>query len=395
MAGSDSAISIPKREPEQNSSMSSCDSIAQDLGFPDQDQELWWRATAHSLGRLLADYRYSKDDQLLHLEWYHKYILPALGPYPVRDQKPQFQPCPVSDGSACEHSINWREKGTRQTVRFTIEAVGPQAGTVADPFNQEAGERLLRRLAKDVPDVKLALFDHFAKDFFLPNDAAESLIPKMPPGTPLSQIWIAFDLLRGRLMAKVYFMPILKWIHTGVPTKTLVFDTARKINVAHGTFNASIELLDSFLESSPTGENPVMEMVAVDCIDHADSRIKFYLRTGVDTLAKAKHQLTLGGRLSGEVIEEGLEALSELWPILFRLEGDDIEDIAVLPAGSYCGCAVEMKPGRAEPETKLHMPVRKVKGTDAQLCDSLSSWFQRRGHSEFAATYKDNLTATL
>jgi DMATS type aromatic prenyltransferase len=374
------------------------DSVAQSLGFPNEHQKFWWRATAPSLGHLLASCQYSEEDQLAHLRWYHRFIIPALVQRPIPGQKAQFEPCPVFDGSVCEHSVNWRELDRARTVRFTIEATGFQAGTATDPFNQDESKHLLRNMAREVRDLDLKQFELFVNEFFLPSDTAETLMPQLPAGTPLSQVWIAFDLLRGgKLMAKVYFMPILKWIHAGAATtKTLVFDAVRKHNGEYGTYDGSIALLNSYLESFASGEKPVVEMVAIDCLDSPHARIKIYLRTGVNTLTKAKQTYCLGGRLSGEVIEAGLEALAELWPILFRLPADDnIENTEVFPRGSYCGCAVEMRPGHAEPETKIHIPVRKIQGTDAQLCESLSTWFKGRGHGDFAAAYKKDLMAAL
>lgn len=372
-----------------------CDVVARETKFPDENQTFWWRATAPSLNRLLENCLYSEEDQLTHLRWYRRFILPALGPRPIPGVKPKFQPCPVFDGSAVEHSINWKELSPKRTVRFTIEAVGHDAGTSADPFNQEATKVLLNGMAKEIPDLDLKHFDIFAKRFFLPSHVADELKPKVPPGTPLSQVWVAFDLLRGKLMTKVYFMPILKWFHTNITTKTLVFDVARECNGPYGSFDAPISLLDNYLESFPADESPVIEMVAIDCIDSPSSRIKIYLRTSVNTLTKAKYAFSLGGRLSGETIEEGIKALDELWPILFRLEGVDIENVKVFPDGSYCGNAIEMKPGHAEPEIKLHMPVRKIDGTDAQICESLQTWFKQRGHGEFARTYKKDLAVAL
>jgi hypothetical protein len=72
-----------------------------------------------------------------------------------------------------------------------------------------------------------------------------------------------------------------------------------------------------------------------------------------------------------------------------------MENVEVFPKGSYCGYAIEMKPGQAEPQVKIHMPVRKIDGTDAQLCQSLSTWFAARGHGELAASYRTDLEAAL
>jgi len=365
------------------------------LKFTNEDEDFWWRATAESLGHLLSTCRYTHEDIFAYLRWYHRFIVPALSSCPRPGKKSQFAPCPVFDGSSCEHSINWKELSDNRTVRFTIEATGHQAGTAADPFNQEETKTLLTKMAQEVPGIDLKHFEIFAEEFFFSSAAAEALAPKIPPGTPLSQAWVAFDLLRGKIMAKVYFMPILKWIQTGIPTRVLVSRAVQKCSGKYGTYDAPMKLLDSYLESFVPGSGPVVEMVAIDCVDSPDSRIKVYLRTDVNTLAKAKVIYTLGGRLSGEAIDAGLEALTELWPILFRLEGSDFENTEVFPRGSYCGCAVEMKAGHAQPGTKIHIPVRKINVTDAQLCQSLSAWFAKRGHRDFAATYEENLRAAL
>ena len=372
------------------------DTVFQTHELPNEDQNFWWRATAPSLCRLLASCGYTKEDQVSHLRWYREYVIGSLGPRPIAGQKAIFQPCPVFDGSAVEHSINWKERSRDQTVRFTIEAVGYQAGTPSDLCNQEASKELLRRLAEDIPGLDLTRFHIFAEQLFVPPETAPTVLARAGR-TPLSQIWIAFDLLRGGgLLTKVYFMPILKWLETGIPTKQLVFDAVRKCNGRHGTYDAPVALLDDYLASFPPERAPVIEMVAIDCVDSPGARIKCYLRTGVNTLRKAKHQYTLGGRLRGEIVEEGVRALKELWPILFRLNGEEnIEDEEVFPAGDYCGCAIEMKANCAEPETKIHIPVRKIAGTDAQLCAALAAWFERRGHGGFAAEYNSHLEAAL
>jgi tryptophan 7-dimethylallyltransferase len=222
-------------------------------------------------------------------------------------------------------------------------------------------------------------------------------------------VWVAFDLLRGGgILAKVYFMPILQWVDRGVPTKDVVFDAMRACGGRHGRYDEPIAMLDDYLRShaaTSDGTPPVVEMVAIDCLNSADARIKVYLRTNANTLERAKRLLTLGGRLTGDIVDAGLDALSELWPILFRLGppsdanlekgAHEMERVEIFPEGSYCGCAVEMRPGRSEPETKIHMPVRKIPGTDAQICQSLASWFAKRGHAEFGASYQANLEQVL
>lgn len=238
---------------------------------------------------------------------------------------------------------------------------------------------LLRALAEEDASVSLKRFELFAERLFIKKEDALELAVRIPSGTPRSQVWMAFDLLRdGGVMAKVYFMPVLKMIQSGVETKTLVFEAARACE-EYGSFDQSIRVLEGYFGDFGEGLGPVVEMVG----------------TSVDTLAKAKKAFSLGGRLKGEEIVEGIKALEELWPILFRIDASEAEEATIFPPGSYCGNAIEMKPGAAFPEVKLHIPVRKIEGTDAQLCESLSKWFARRGHGEFAASYKKELQAAL
>jgi DMATS type aromatic prenyltransferase len=358
------------------------------------DATFWWQTTGLPLGRLLTVSDYSEQDQQSHLTWYRRFIAPALGPRPIHGVQPRFQPCPVYDGSPCELSTNFKERSPDRTVRFTIEATGHKSGTPADPFNQDETTRLLRSMVDYVPGLDLHQFDIFSQALFFSPEAAGALLPRVPKGTPLSQVWLAFDLHRGgTILAKVYFMPILKWIDSGTPTKDLVFAAARAC-IRHGSYDEPVRLLDDFLGQE--AGTFVVEMVAIDCVDSPDARIKAYLRTNVNTLGRAKHVLTLGGRLTGAAVTKGLTALSELWPILFRLgSAADAESAEIFPEGSYCGCAVEMRVGREDPETKLHIPVRKIAGTDAQICESLASWFQKRGHGKFAMAYKDDLARVL
>ena len=200
------------------------DTVVKDLDFANEDERFWWDATAPSLAQLLNSCHYDEAHQLAHLRWYRKFIVPSLGPRPIAGVKPLFQASPVFDGSAVEHSINWKESSEERTVRFTMEAIGYEAGTKRDPFNQEATINLLTRMAKEMPELELDLeaFHTFADDLFLPPGTAGAVMSKLQEaGTPLSQVWLAFDLLRGRIMAKVYFMPVLKWTYTGIPTNEL------------------------------------------------------------------------------------------------------------------------------------------------------------------------------
>ncbi|KAK4204644.1 aromatic prenyltransferase [Triangularia verruculosa] len=374
----------------------------------DDSQEFWHEVTALPLIKLLQSSGYSNEDIETHTKWYTGFILPALGRRPQTDKKPLFNARITADGSPVELSVNFKETSVARTVRFTIEAIGPEAGTLTDPYNQDETTRLLQAMTKSIPSVHLGQYDTFTQGLFLAASTAPSLLPKVPAGAPLSQAWVAFDLAHGGgIMVKVYFMPFLKWLHTAssstVATKDLVFDIARGCNGPYGSYDHPIALLDAYLGSFSAGSSePTVEMVAIDCIDSPSARIKCYLRTGVASLQGAKEVMTLGGRIKTDDTELTLQLLGELWAVLFRSKiafGEDIETKSVLNGEAYCHLAVEMKPGfPGSIETKLHIPVNKVGGgglSDEVICAGLGEWFAKRGHEGFGGGYRKELSETF
>ncbi|KAK4175215.1 tryptophan dimethylallyltransferase-domain-containing protein [Triangularia setosa] len=240
--------------------------------FDDDSKEFWNETTALPLIKLLQNSGYSNQDIETHSKWYNCFIIPALGSQPQAGKKPLFNARITADGSPVELSVNFKESSKVRTVRFTIEATGPKAGTPTDPYNQEETTRLLQTMTNAIPGIYLGQYNTFTQSLFLPASTAPSILPKVTPKTPLSQAWIAFDLAHGGgIMAKVYFMPFLKWLHTASPaqaisTKDIIFDIARQCNGPYGSYDHPISLLDSYLCSFPPGSfQPTVEMVAIDC----------------------------------------------------------------------------------------------------------------------------------
>ncbi|CAI6285505.1 unnamed protein product [Periconia digitata] len=367
------------------------EALTKTLVLTSEDDTFWWHATAYPFYQLIVQNGYESEQCRSLLRWYAAFIIPALGPRPIQGVKPLFQPCPVPDGSSVEHSLNWKEKSSKRLVRFTIEATGRSAGTTLDPFNQDEAVTLLSKLQRfgKMPNLDLGQFDIWKNRFFIDAQTAPVLLPKLPSGLPLSQIWVAFDFPHSHEpMAKVYFMPSLSSMVSGIPNYRLVFETARRCNGRHGNYDTAIGVLDTYLTAYPT--EPVI-MAALDCVDSPDSRIKVYVQTSANTFNSAKRVLTLNGKRSGETVQKGLEALGELWSIIFGPDKTNDGDSTVFSSGVYCGLAVELKADQDLPETKLHLPVRNMEGTDADLCHLLSTWFQKRGHGTFGAGIQTNL----
>ncbi|MCJ1391940.1 hypothetical protein MMC18_004807 [Xylographa bjoerkii] len=378
------------------------DQVNQEIQSNDEDRVFWWGAFGQSLATLLKTSQYSGKEQLYYLRWFQEWIMGSLGPRSV-DGKPYYGSSFTYDGSPVEYSLNWKQKKVDQTIRFTTEPCSQKAGTAADPLNQLAAKDLLTAMAKDVSGIDLTRFKLFWSGTNVPDEAAEEVLSKLPPGHPRACVLLAFDLEHGEIVAKAYFNPALKAICMGTPTKTIVFDVIRKCNGPAGSYDASIAVLDGYLETFDASEAPQIFMLSNDCVvDSPTSRIKVYVTSPVNTLAMAKDAFHLGGRLSGPATKAGLKAVGDLWCHIFGLSSSDsdIDDKEVLPTGSRCVFVFEMRPttegqNGSDIEVKMHMPASWFGKTDAQACEVLADWFRTHGHPDLAARYQPDLISAL
>ncbi|KAK6210532.1 hypothetical protein LQW54_006140 [Pestalotiopsis sp. IQ-011] len=378
------------------------DQVNREIQSYDEDQTYWWTMLGRSLSALLKSSQYAKEEQLYYLRWYQQWIPYSLGPKPVGGNA-YYRPTFTHDGSPLEYSLNWKEKKAHQTVRFTTEPCFREAGTVADPLNQLTAKRLLVAMAKDVTSIDLVRFDSILAETNVPDEDADVILSKLPPGVARARVLVAYDLEQGEVVAKAYYNPMIRAIHSGTSTKTVVFDAIRKCNGSHGSYDESIGVLRDYLDSRDALDGPQVFLLANDCItDSPASRIKVYVSTPVTTLAAALDAFNMGGKLTGSTTEAGLEAVRLFWRHMFSLNSSDsnIENKEVLPPGSRCVFVYEMRPtdpGQqgADIEVKMHMPGPWLGDTDAKVCQVLSSWFQNHGHPDFAARYQTDMASAF
>lgn len=373
------------------------DQISRDLQSLDDDRKFWWGLLGESLATLLETNQYSNEEQLYYLRWFQHWVLRSLGPRPVHGT-----PYPRSDftydGSPLEFSLNWKQTKAGQTVRFTTEPRSSKAGTATDPLNQLASEELLTAMAGDVSGINLNRFNLFLAETHVPNEAAEDVLSKLPPGHPRSRVLVAYDLEHGAVVAKAYFNPELRAIFTGSSTKTVVFDAIRKCNGPHGAYDESLSMLGAYLDAHNAVAGPQIFLLSNDCVaDSPASRVKVYVSTPVTTLAAALDAFCLSGALSGSATDAGLGAIRSLWLHIF---GAVAEDKAVLPEGSRCAFVYEMRPTGSSNngtgmEVKMHMPGRWFGQTDRKVNEVLAAWFQNHGHAQLSARYENDLALAL
>lgn len=363
------------------------------------DHAFWWSMLGESFATLLKSNQYSENNQLYYLRWFQKWILGSFGPRPI-DGKVHYRPEFAWDGTPLEFSINWKEKKPTRTVRFTAEPATQDSGTPADLLNQRAAHDLFKAMSSDIPGIDLTRFNLLLSETSVPDEFAEKVLAELPPGHPKSRVLVAYDLEGGAVVAKAYYNPEHLSILKGIPSHEVVFNAIRKCTGPFGTYDASIAAVHDFLN---THAGPVVTLLANDCVvDSASSRLKVYVTSPVTTLAVALENFNLAGRITGPRSEMGLKAVRTFWCHAFGLdpESPDIETKEVLPAGSRCVFVHEMRPRTDDQpgvdiEVKMHMPGSWLGDTDAKVCESLSSWFEKNGHPEFASSYTSDVAAAL
>ena len=127
--------------------------------------------TAYYLDQALTKCDYKNAVRTKYLRWYRDHILAALSK-PIPGKKQAWLPLLTHNHSQFELSIDvcnpgalgGRPDDTDASVRFSIEAIGPNAGSDEDPFNESASFKLIQDLSVIFPKLDLQWFNHFAKE---------------------------------------------------------------------------------------------------------------------------------------------------------------------------------------------------------------------------------------
>ena len=363
------------------------------LGSADEDQKFWWNRTAPLLGRLMEKAQYSTHMQYSYLSWFYTFILPALGRRPGRENPSKWIPHLTHNHSPFEPSLN--VQGTAKVVQFMIEPMSCHAGDSRDPFNQRMPFELMSRLRMAVPDLDGSWFEHFAKEFFMPPEAARDPKLRIPHGQTLPTCFVAFDLVNSKIGVKAYFFPTRRSMETGRPTGELVYQAAKTLDNDDLLLSPGLNALNRFLEKGGSMCQSDVEVLAIDCVKPSQARIQIYAHSFYNSFDKVRDVYTLGGGLKGETTKKAVEALKQLWTLLFGIS----EENTVLPHIDHPrSCIVygfEIIPGSRVPEIKVYLPLWHYMETDAKVAAALSGYFGKRGWGKVAMSYSDDLAAML
>ncbi len=374
------------------------------LQFENEDQRTWWEEIASIIGNMMERAAYDAHLQYFYLLLFHEYILSALGPRPRSDGSARWKSFMTDDFTPIE--VSWNFSANQSLVRFGIEPIGAFAGTPQDPFNDYRAIELIERMghvAAAADYLDLQWFNHFANSFTVPNDRAQQISEKLPKNEHVSQIFLALDFDDSKVSIKSYFFPILKSIETGISPLDLMSRALARLDTETISVNAAWNVVEDYMRSTALESQPKAEIVASDCVNPLQSRIKVYFRTSHTAFDKVRDVYTLGGRLADESTRKAVGILKELWWLVLGLSDDVLETDELAhrdqdQADHRTAGAIfnfEIKPGAKLPEPKVYIPVRHYARSDLDIAQGLTTFFERCEWSSLAQSYMTDLKDIL
>ena len=370
-------------------------------GTPLEDPSscFWWRTTGRALAGLLEKAGYSVESQYRNLLFYRYYVIPELGP------GPDSQGCPshwhsfmTDDNSPVEMSWNWGARDEPIVIRFSIEPIGPYAGTLADPLNEFAAHGLVERFQSMLPGVDLEWFYHFS-DRLLTRSLPLERLSGLNQLKERSNTFVAFDLEESSLVLKAYFIPAPKAAATGQTRIDIVSKAINSLPSAqlHSVSN-SLSLLFDYLKSSAEHLQSEVEILGIDCVIPAESRLKIYFRSQSTSFDSVREVMTLGRKIGGYDSNRALEELEELWRLLLWPD-ESYSPKKELRRNAHRTAGIlyyfEIRPGHPYPTPKVYIPVRHYAHSDEDIATNLQTFMKRRRCVSEITNYTQALKTAL
>ncbi|PWY69800.1 aromatic prenyltransferase [Aspergillus heteromorphus CBS 117.55] len=338
-------------------------------GSLDYHGQFWWLTAGYLLAALLHDAGYSKNAQQVILTFYGHNIAPFLGVANAYGAH-RWKSFMTDDHNPIELSWDWHTGNKRPTIRFSIEPVGLQAGGKGDPDNSSADTHFRETLVRALPSMNLEWFDHF-HHILAPNKSPGGCMEGHP-----SKIFYAFDLGERDIISKAYFFPGFKARAVNQSNLQVLAEAIR--TAPHCTDDQQLlafRVFEDFVveEATPSVE---MDMLAIDMICPAQSRLKVYFRNRQTSFDSVRQTVTMGGRLYTSSLEVGLQNLRRLWDGVLGQDG--VSDDAPLPGLNHrtAGILYNMAfcLGSKLPTVKVYIPVRHYARSDWQVVTALREY---------------------
>ncbi|KAI1259173.1 aromatic prenyltransferase [Xylariaceae sp. FL1019] len=292
----------------------------------------------------------------------------------------------TDDGLPLEFSWDWGTGTSQPTIRYSIEPVGPNAGTPVDPFNLLIIPSFGSQLADALPHTNLEWYRHFLNFFRTTDHQCRNKKSFQDHNT---SIFYAFD-LKTDITAKAYFFPHYRALQCN-QTALQVLKAA--IQSAPNASEANLTALSMFIRFSNerSGAGFEYDMLAIDLVDPLKSRLKIYFRCREMTFEVVKEIMSLGGHGKQETLRRGLNDLRSLWHALFT-DHTRLEETEHRTAGLLFN--VEIKLGDVFLYPKVYLSVRHYSRSDEAVARAIGRFLHARNRGTYVPAY-NNALATL
>ncbi|GAM40056.1 hypothetical protein TCE0_034f12102 [Talaromyces pinophilus] len=340
-------------------------------------KDWWWKRLGGHLHVLLHEAGYNLNEQYEALLFLYYWVAPRMGPMPNSPQ-PVWRSFMTDDHSPIEYSWKWSPGDRAPEVRYSIEAIGDEAGSREDPMNQASTVDLLQQLNHFIPELDLVWFEHFRRTLLGPGTPAAAY-----PDIGNSSVFLAFEMVHGRIRAKAYFLPV----------ETPQLSAAQQISDAickSGCSNLeAVHCLESYLLQSDAQGNSIRPfMLGIDCVKPAESRLKIYARSPETSFNFVHSVMTLGGRREG--LDGVVGDFHELWKLTLGLAPDEPPENSLSRSSHQTSGTLfyfDVAPKSPIPDVKTYIPVRHYAQSDLQAARGLLGYLESRNSGLHAKAY--------
>lgn len=360
------------------------------------DGKFWWHTIGGPLAILLHEAGYEIHDQYGSLMFLYCYVIDFLGPRPTVAGLPRlWKSFMTDDFTPVEYSWSWDTPNASPRIRFSIEAIGPAAGTKRDPFNQEMTREMIRRLRSVLPDADWKMFNHFRDGLCgegLQDDGcvedSGGRIENPDNQSSHSSTFIAFEMYNMQIAVKAYFVPV-KAEQTGRSKLSILSETIRGLEGPNFQLTSYDHLLD-FMTNHAEGSLLDIVGVAVDCVIPWKSRLKIYVRSARTSFDSVHTIMSMGGKLQ-TFPQASLQDFRKLWQLTLGLDENfsSSSDLSLNPrqtAGILYN--FDIRAGTPLPEPKVYIPVKHYSPNDQVAMTGLTSYLKMKGQDGFAEGYQ-------
>lgn len=291
-----------------------------------------------------------------------------------------------------EMSWDWGCDGQKPAIRYSVEPIGRDAGTAADPLNEFAASRLIDQFRRIFSETDLMWYDHFSKELAVFDSTSDTGNGNETTEAHQSRIFVAFDLREDDVMLKAYFFPTFKATQTGQSNLTVTIDAI--VNLPHCPSFPAFAVLENYIRTLDSGSHLGVEILGIDCEAPAKSRLKIYARSPATNFKSVRATMTLGARIDEPGLDQGFQELRQIWKLVLG-KGKEFCDIDNLECIDHRTARMlyyfEFKSGQALPTSKVYLPVRHYGQNDLAIVLGLKTYLESRGQGSLACQYIEAL----